>query len=528
MIRPLRTALLSCVVTACALGAAGQAPDVGEMLAQARAAWHQGDALERSVRDALAGASGDYAKLLQQQDAAYEKAQKVFREALAAAPGDPRVPAEFGRFWLARREFGQARKMLEAALADKPPAAQKPAPAEEADIRRTLGGILERAGESPAALDHYRKAFALDNTNARNRLSLAVALCAAGQPRDAAQALKPWGEAAPNAPDFAAASAGVRALGLYTLGLAQEETGLVEDALQSYRKAEALATQGGIADTTGVGERAGAAVARLEDSFDAQQKRIEQRQKENEERKKKNLPPLPDERETYSQACGLCEQGCSLKNAALADASFVQAVAQARGNAAVQSEADALAKHASFDAFQAAMQAFQDSIVKCSTFWRPYYELAACNVMLGRLGTARKLLNQAAGCNPNNIAVLSLQGEVLLELGQWEDAAHAFGRLAELEPESGRANLGLARTAAGSQASAAQCRAGQAALFAAARLGVRDRRMVEVDERLTELAARFDRGEKPAAGPVIRGSGTSGRSRPADTLDPWRGSLIGK
>jgi tetratricopeptide (TPR) repeat protein len=118
-----------------------------------------------------------------------------------------------------------------------------------------------------------------------------------------------------------------------------------------------------------------------------------------------------------------------------------------------------------------------------------------------------------------------LQGEVLLELGQWEEAARAFSRLLELEHDSGRAHFGLAQAYAGWQASGEQARAALDALVEAQKLGLRDKRMLELDDQIVALVRRFERGEKPSPRPLIRGS-TPSRTRRPDALDPWRGTLI--
>ncbi|MCY3021932.1 MAG: tetratricopeptide repeat protein, partial [Planctomycetota bacterium] len=464
------------------------------------------------------------------------------------------------------------------------PAGSALAPPEEADLCRLLGGLLERAGETAAALERYRRAFALDPANPRNRLSLAIAYCAAGTPEEAAALLKPWAREPqppgatqqPDAADVADrpnGSPGVHALGLYTLALALEETGFPEDALALYRRACTIARQAGQADRAGVAGRADAAVARLEDYFDALQSRAQHRAKENEERRKKNLDPLPDEREACARACALCDHGLKLKTGALEDPGFLEALGRARNGS--DEDAKALAQHPHFEAFQGAMEAFQKAVVTAPKLARAYYELGVCSVMLGRPGTARKLLDEAAACSPNNLAVLNLQGEVLLELGQWEDAARVFNKLLMLEPDSGRANFGLARAYAGLQASGEQCRMALDALLNAVRLGVRDRRMVSsqvlvlddgrelegyvteepqayllrrgesaeriekakvkevrqrpgMHERLAALVQRFNSGEKPAPVPVIRSSPGQPRSRPPDALNPWSGTLIEK
>ncbi|MGD0093704.1 MAG: tetratricopeptide repeat protein, partial [Planctomycetota bacterium] len=147
----------------------------------------------------------------------------------------------------------------------------------------------------------------------------------------------------------------------------------------------------------------------------------------------------------------------------------------------------------------------------------------------GRLGSARKLLDEAALHSPNSLSILSLQGEVLLELGQWEAAARAFKHLLELEPDCGRAHFGLAQACAGSQSSLEQASAGLDALLEAQKLGLRDKqRMLALDKQLAALVQRFEKGEQPAPGPLIRGSKSQPHSKGADALDPWRGTLIEK
>jgi len=524
---PLRLSA-SFVLLAGVILAGEAAPDIGETLAGAHKAWETGDALESKVRAALAEGGADYVKLLEEQDAAYEKARQAFGEAVKLAPENPHAPAEFGRFLRARREFLQARKSFEAALRGSEEATRKGSrealtPDEQADVHRTLGGLLERAGDTAAALYHYRQAFALDSDNPRNRVSLAIAICASGGPQDAVPLLKPWadevGQAEQPAPQ-------TQAVGLYTLALAQEETGQFEEALGMYRRAQELAERAGQADVAGVAERAAMAVGRLEDFFDGLKARAERREKENAERQKKKLEPLPDERENLARASSLCDQGCKLKKSALEDASFAQALSEARSGG--EGSAGKLDKHPSYDVLVAAMEAFKKAILTAPRLARGYYELAGCELILGRLGSARKLLDEAALNGPNSLPILGLQGEVLLELGQWEEAARAFSHVLELEPESGRAHFGLAQAYAGLQVSAEQARAALDALLEAQKLGLRDKRMLELDEKIVALVQRFERGEQPTPRPLIRGPKAQTRVKQADALDPWRGTLIDK
>ncbi|MGD0090136.1 MAG: tetratricopeptide repeat protein, partial [Planctomycetota bacterium] len=365
------------LLLAAAVLAGEPAQDGNELLARARQAWEAGDALEGKVRAALAGGEGDYAKLLEQQDAAYEKARQAFREALKLAPKNPRPAAEFGRFLSARRELIQARTFFEVAL-DRSEEAEKKKdsgallPAEESDIHRALGGLLERAGEESGALEHYRKALALDPGNPRNRISLAVALCAGGAPQGAVVLLRPWADKAGAGGAGGTPAPQMLALGLYTLAVAQEEIGQFEDALALYRRAQELAGQAQGGDRAGVAGRAVLAVARLEDFFDGLHARAPQREKENEERLKKKLAPLPDELDSLARASALCEQGCKLKNSALGDDGFLKALADARAGGAA--EIAALRKHPCHDALEAALRAFQEAIVKAPRLARAYYE----------------------------------------------------------------------------------------------------------------------------------------------------------
>jgi len=281
------------------------------------------------------------------------------------------------------------------------------------------------------------------------------------------------------------------------------------------------------------------AVARLEDTFDSSEKRAKERAAENEERARKKQPPLPDERENYSKAARLCDQGLSYKEQALDDASFRKLLTQARLHSFAAADLDALGRHTQFDLFIRAMTEFQKAIVLYPKMARPYFELATCSIMLGRFSSAKKMLEESALCSPNNLAILNLQAEVLLQLGQWEDAARVFAKILFLEPESGRANFGLARACAALQNDARQCQAGLDALDRAEQLGVREVRPEtksdaeeqpsSIREQLTSALQRFERGEKAPPRPVLKGSATPGRQRSERAMpEAWKGSIIDK
>jgi len=551
-------ALLACA----ALCAEDTTPDVRADLQKADAAAAEADALAEKVHAAMTSGAGDYVKLLDEQAALAEKAEQAYREVLVKAPEHPAALANFGLFWMKRKQPGQARNLLGAALRSyrvqqkKSQDTKTPLPAEfaitpvrEAMLRRTLGGLLERSGDTGDALQNYRDAFTLDKTDPRNRLSLAIALCAAGQPHEAAMLLKPWAEETAQAgvSDKPDKDDGTLSLGLYTLALAYEETGFLEDALQVYRRALKLAEQAGAGDVSGVAERAGMAVARLEDTFDIAEVHAKERVAENEERKKKNQPPLPDDRESYAHAAELCDQGLKYKDEALDDLDFRRLLMQLRlsSNAdrddAISSSSanDALAKHPRFEVFLSAMRCFQEAVVKFPRMARPYFELASCSVMLGRYSGAKKLLEEGSSYSPNSLAMLNLHGEVLLQLGQWEEAQKVFTRILSLENESGRANFGLARACAALQGDARQCQSGLNALDRAEQLGVREIRPANVEgqerppsmrEQLTAALQRFERGEKPPPHHILKGSSNANRNRPDH--DPirelGRGSIIDK
>ncbi|MFH0937953.1 MAG: tetratricopeptide repeat protein [Planctomycetota bacterium] len=555
--------LLAITILLAASGVKPHEPDISEDLARARKAWELGDELRHK-------ASCDF-QLIEQQENAYEQAEESFRNALKKDPKHPHALADFGRFWLTRREYGQARSRLEAA--QNSPRAKMFTASELADIYRMLGGLFERAGDNDQALDYYKKALDKDPDDTRNLLSFAIGLCATGKPQEATELLKPWTKKNDIAGLGTPAETAMRTLGYYTFAVALEETGFLDEALRNYNQALKLAQTADIADNAGVADRAGMALERLEEIFDARQVCAEKRAKENDPRKEK-LPQPPDEREEYAKAAYHCDEGLRWKKLAISDSSFNIALLRLRNRENIDNaDAESIEKHPSFDPFLAAMQSFQEAIAKHPKMARAYYELGLCNLLLGRFSKARSLLDAAVIYSPNNLASLQLQGETLLELGQWQDAATAFKKALFLDPESGRANFGLARAYAGWQYDECQCRAALVALDRALQLGLRDRRIFpsqmllfndgrqlegnvreegtnyvvqcgnaqpltvpktavkEVFQQsglrgqLNELLARFERGEKPAPGPILRSSKPK-RDKPDSALRPWSETIF--
>jgi tetratricopeptide (TPR) repeat protein len=497
---------------------AAQEANLDDELALARKAWEDGDRLGVQALQ-------DY-QLLDKQEQAYGKAEEYFRGAIKKDPQNPHALVEMGRFLRARKEYGQARIWLERAEAS--PRLNIFPPAELAELHRMLGGLLERAGETSRAMERYRKAFACYPADDRNIISLAVAHCAAGKFSEAVALLRPWAEQKPQTPNPAPGTGAHEALGFYTLALALEENGSVTEALPAYARAEALSGKSAAEESNLVRECSARGSARMTELVEAWQARS----KENATRLARKQDPLPDESANLKQACALCDDGERFEKLALADAAFVAALAGLRypgaGEEGGTASATSLEDQPAFESFTRAMQSFQEAIARYIGLARAHYELAVCKLLLGSFSQTRQLLAAAAEYSPHNLAILQLQGEVLLELGQWKEAAGVFKKLLALEPESGRGNMGLARAGAGWQADEKQVRMALNALDRAKQLGVRDSAWPDLSEKLAALADLFARGEKPAAGNVIHGRYQHGTERPAINNDPWRDPLFEK
>src|ERR1043165_1713365 len=101
-----------------------------------------------------------------------------------------------------------------------------------------------------------------------------------------------------------------------------------------------------------------------------------------------------------------------------------------------------------------------------------------------RYSTAKNLLDAAVLYNPNDLATLTLRGSVLLDLGQWEDAAGLFRSNVALDPENGSAHFGLGRALTALKTDEATLEQALNAFARAERLGLRDERL-ELSPSLT-------------------------------------------
>ena len=561
--------------------------DVSEELALARKSATEGDRLGEQARKISRDNPEEQIKLSDQQLERYKEAQKAFRAALEKDPKNPHVLAEYARFWIGQRQFVHARAALEMALKSLNPPPRKPDDktpppvdymlafsAEEkaefnAELQRTLGGVLERAGETDAAIVTYYKALDLVPTDPKTRISLTIALCAYGRPQETIKLLKGWNEegqgvGVPKQPE-------IRALGVYTLAVALEETGFYEDALQSYTVARKLALDAGPKETTGVLDLASLSIERLQDFFDTLREKAAAREKENAERAKRHEAPLPDDRAEIARALADFDQGLSFKDRALKDESFVKVMARTRAGWGSGEPEDLISNHPSFDTWEEGLKWFSAALQIYPRLHQAAYQLALCNVVTGHYAPARTYLEAAIVASPFNLATLNEQGAVLLELGQWDEAAAVFKKILTLDPDSGSANFGLATSLAALQRDEGECRGALNAFDRSAQLGYRDPRMfhtqvlvkkdgtefhgrIKLDasgenyivklydkdqpvpkkeceelvekpslrEEIQDMLDRFARGERPAPPPKLRKHAAKKRT-PAD---PFKGTIF--
>jgi tetratricopeptide (TPR) repeat protein len=541
-------------------------PDVTAELAAARKAWNEGDRLGNEAT-AAQGDADKVLKIYDQQESSYQQAEAQFRAALKKDPEQPQVLIAYGKFAIARNDYRVARVRLDHAL-QSPRAKTLLKPAELAEVMRTLGGLAERAGDVNGAVLYYRDAAELCPSEPRNRLALALAFCASGRSEKAIPVLKTWSD--DKAEGVPVNDVPLRALGVYTLAVAEEETSHYEDAIAAYEKSRELAAKAGAAETTGISDHAAMAVERLNDFFDGLQERKAEREKENKERAEKKLKPLPDEREEMCEAQTIYDEGLDLKEKVLQDQSFVTALARARDENAEQADRDALNNHPTYDRFQAAINRFNLALAKYPRLPQACYQLGLCHLLSGNYKDARRTLETALAYSPYNFAALNLLGEVLLESGQSEQAVQTFKKVLAQFPDSGPAHFGLGRAYFYLQRSQRECETALKELDRAEELGLRDKRLYSTQilirkdgtklegrvrekdgdyfvdlgdkkpvtvakadvqeltkklglrDKLLERIARFERGEPAAHGPVLHGKNAPhGPSTPDPVVDPW-------
>jgi tetratricopeptide (TPR) repeat protein len=190
-------------------------------------------------------------------DKRFDDAQKLLREAVAAAPNDPVAAMQLGQFYLARGQAKLALVEFDRALTLRPDAVdavrakaeahialgqpdQAVAAAERlvklqdgsADAYQFLGGIQQRLGRGAAALDAYNKALAKTPNHLATMRALAALHDAENRPTDAAKVLQDAANAHPQS-----------AMPLVDLAQMLERRGQANAAVPVYREAARRAPQ---------------------------------------------------------------------------------------------------------------------------------------------------------------------------------------------------------------------------------------------------------------------------------------------
>lgn len=507
-------------------------------LEEAQKEWMQGDALGIDAHKALLS-EGDSIqtpiKLLNAQEEAYKNAERRFVEALQLNPGYLAAKSDYARFLASRKRYGAAKTALAEALS----AANAPqvfSQDERAYLYRTLGGLYERAGQQHLALDAYRQSFQLQPGDPRNRISLAVAHCANGEPEHAIPLLQPW--AGP-----AGAADGVkpelRALGLYTLAYAQEEMGEPEAALENYGRARTEAQGAGEAERAGVAVQAKAARRRLHAwlrDLERQEKEERRRReelekaiaKEGAEPRPANAPPLepPPPYETprarMARAYKMLGDGLALKAKVLQEPAAFADAQRALQEAPSPEAREALLAKEPLKTFEQAQNAFKDAVQLWPGMARAHRELGLCYNVAGLYDEAGKHLDAAVLYDPRSQSNLAVQGELRLLLDEWEGALQTFEALLRVEPEYAPAHLGLARAAVLLHRNEAELTRVRDCLDRAHQLGVDREQWAHVMAQALFLQEKLAKGEPLPESPRRWTKEPEPKERPKKNWDGWR------
>lgn len=544
--------LLIIIHAGLAAGAESNSLEAGKRLDLAREAWRKGDRLGQEARAGLLderGSSEKNLKLLNEQSQAYDEALKCFSAALQLDEQHPNVLEEYGRFLFARGRCGAAGAFLERALFS-PRAKNAFVPEERADILRQLAGVLERGGQGGRAANLYRKAFELSPGDLRNRISLAVGLCALGEPEAAYPALKAWVDTM--SPGVAPTNPAQTALGYYTFGYVQEQLGKPEDAVTAYNQARKLAETAGAGDGAGVAEQAKLAARRVRgilrelapdlnklalaklEGFLREQKSKDKALAERfeglltltsekgamtaadalvplvRELQQANNPMLAervaglvaelkaaqDARQRYAKAHWRCNEGLRLKNEALQDRKLFDAAVQKYITAPNEAAAELARLEGPVKLVFDAIQQYTSALQAWPKLARAHLELGACRLALGEVESAESHFDAAALYDPLAPAVLIRQAEVRFMLEDWDGSEAAFAKLAQVDPEFGPAYLGRARVAVKTGTTYRALELALDDLDRAERFGVASARLESVRKALRNLLERLDQGEK--------------------------------
>lgn len=470
-------------------------PDVGPLLLRARQHWEQGDQLGIEARR-VARTEGDPIPLLDRQIAAYEAAELKYLEALKQSPSHPYALFDYGRLLIAQRRYRDARRCLESAL--KSPRMKKAFLASErADLMRILGGLVERAGEWTRAIDLYRSSMAVHPEDPRNRLSLAIALCAWDDSVEPIELLQPWQKPAEG---LRTVTPAIRSLGLYTLGYALEEDGRPEEAVEAYRQAKRVAKEAGPAETAGVAEQAQLALRRLAP--------VMERLKDKEARA------------ALLKAAQLCREGWRRRQDALQDWTAFNEARNALNDARTLKDRERLRGEEPLLSFFDAVRCFSEATNAYSHYARGYRQQGFCYLALMERRAALPQLKAAVLYDPHSPAGLAALGEIQLSHSSPEEAQQTFERLLHVEPQYGPAHLGLARSLFRQVVTERDLDRVLQALDRAKALGADLRTIVRLEIDSAERQERLRRGESLVV--PVRGQP---RTAPEGD-DIWKGSVL--
>lgn len=549
--------------------------EVAKKIDIAREAWRRGDKLGGQARTGLLDEHGSgeaNLKLLNEQGKAYEEAEASFREAIKLDRKHPLALEAYGRYLLGRGRFGAAATLIERALMS--PKAKDVFEAEErADLLRVLAGLMERSGHGERAVNLYRHAVELNPRDARNNISLAVALCAQGEPDAAQPVLKRWLDGTASGARVTPAQ---QSLGFYTLGYIQEQTGKPEDAISFYSQARQAAEKAGAADASGIAEQAKLAARRVRallkelnpDLSKLAQARLEALAKEFKTKDKalyerfdalaqdagakdvraiaeallgisrdlhvQNRPLIAERlsalnaelnaaaeaRQRFAKANWNCNEGVKRKGEALQDRKAFDAAMQKFFEAKTPTDVEAAKLQTPVKQLEEATKYFQDALQAWPKLPRAHLELGWCKMAMGEVEVACAHFDAAVLYDPLAPYALVRQAEVRFLLEDWEGAEEAFARLTRADPEYGPAYLGLARVATKTGTTYKTIDSALDALDRAERLGVIAPQAGEARKMLNDLVARLDRGEKLVPLPGRRRSEAA--AAPSAT-DPFKG-----
>ncbi|MCX7805253.1 MAG: tetratricopeptide repeat protein [Planctomycetota bacterium] len=416
-----------------------EAAGAAARLKAGREAWARGDAIAREIKalERSGGLEDDaLAAKAEKMAAAYMEAERLLSEAASAMPGEG--AAAFGEFLYRRKRFREARTVLEGAIkalgAAEGGEKQGAGAGEAARLRLLLGGTLERAGRTEDALRLYREAAAIAPEEAAPFEHIAAALAFRGDFREALDDLARGGAAASGSP-FA----------MYIRGVCLESLWRLKEAQEAYGRAGAMAAKSGTGDLAAACSEAAERVAAAIAKTDAKAwERIE-------------------------EASALLAHGEKLAAGAQGDRK----------------------KH------EAAIQALKSAVGLWPPFAAAHYRLGALYLSEEQYAAARSHLEAAALYEPRQPAYLKAHAQVLLALGQFEEAIRVLGRLLILDPESGPAHFGLARAHGLLRASPRDLEVALMDLDRAGQLGVEvpPRMRERFLEVLEELRARGSGGE---------------------------------